>query len=174
MNATIFPSDLGHFALVWDEVALHRIILPYASQRKLQAAICTKERACDGRHATPHWVQQLAQDISAYYAGQLAIEQIKRPQLAFGKLTEFQSMVYAELSRTSSSEILSYQELARRVGRPKAARAVGSCMARNPFPLLIPCHRVVTASGKLGHFTADSGIVMKRQMQQLDVAISTH
>lgn len=67
--------------------------------------------------------------------------------------TEFQQAVWRELSRVKPGVTLSYGELAERVGRPGASRAVGGAMARNPLPIFVPCHRVLASTGKLGGFT---------------------
>jgi methylated-DNA-[protein]-cysteine S-methyltransferase len=65
------------------------------------------------------------------------------------KGSEFQKQVWAELSRIPIGESISYAELARRVGRPGAARAVGRANATNPIALIVPCHRVIGSTGKL-------------------------
>jgi O-6-methylguanine DNA methyltransferase len=67
--------------------------------------------------------------------------------------SEFDRLVLRRLYRTRPGQTLSYGELAREVGRPGAARAVGGAMRRNPIPILIPCHRVVTSSGAVGYYT---------------------
>ena len=67
--------------------------------------------------------------------------------------SDFDRMVLKRLYRTRPGETLSYGDLAREVGKPTAARAVGGAMRRNPIPILIPCHRVVTSAGNLGHYT---------------------
>lgn len=73
--------------------------------------------------------------------------------MSWAGLTAFQRQVIEELGKVPFGERVSYQELARRVGRPKAARAVGSAMAKNPYPLLYACHRVVPSSGAIGQFS---------------------
>jgi O-6-methylguanine DNA methyltransferase len=67
-------------------------------------------------------------------------------------LSEFQLKVLGLLQRVPRGEVRTYAELARKAGRPGAARAVGNTMARNPVPLLVPCHRVVPASGGIGNY----------------------
>lgn len=67
--------------------------------------------------------------------------------------SDFDRLVLKRLYRTRPGQTLSYGELAREVGRPNAARAVGGAMRRNPIPILVPCHRVVTSTGAIGHYT---------------------
>jgi methylated-DNA-[protein]-cysteine S-methyltransferase len=67
-------------------------------------------------------------------------------------LSKFQLQVLKELQKVPRGEVRTYSWLARKVGRPLAARAVGTTMARNPVPFLIPCHRVVPSSGGIGNF----------------------
>ena len=74
--------------------------------------------------------------------------------------TPFQRRVWDELRRIPFGETISYAELARRVGQPGAARAVGSANGRNPIGLIIPCHRVIAADGGLGGYGA--GLDRKR------------
>ena len=74
--------------------------------------------------------------------------------------TPFQLRVWQELRRIPWGQTISYGELARRVGNPKASRAVGQANAVNPIPLIIPCHRVIAADGSLGGYS--SGLDRKR------------
>lgn len=62
----------------------------------------------------------------------------------------------------------SYGELARRIGRPDSARAVGAAMGRNPIPLVIPCHRVICSDGRMGGFSAPGGLKLKRRMLAME------
>lgn len=71
--------------------------------------------------------------------------------------TDFQRRVWAELSRIPYGEAISYGELARRVGDPRASRAVGSANGRNPIAVIVPCHRVIAAGGRLGGFGGGLG-----------------
>jgi methylated-DNA-[protein]-cysteine S-methyltransferase len=77
-------------------------------------------------------------------------------------LTEFQQKVLRVLRQVPRGEVQTYAWLARRSGRPKAARAVGNTMARNPVPILIPCHRAVPAAGGIGNYGL--GKAMKREL----------
>jgi methylated-DNA-[protein]-cysteine S-methyltransferase len=83
--------------------------------------------------------------------------------------TPFQRRVWQELQRIPRGQAISYKELARRVGNPKASRAVGQANGRNPIPLIIPCHRVINADGGLGGFS--SGLDRKRWLLRHEGAL---
>ena len=84
--------------------------------------------------------------------------------------TDFQQLVWRELQRIPWGETVSYGELARRVGRPGAARAVGRANATNPISLVIPCHRVIGASGALTGY--GGGMDRKKALLELEGALS--
>jgi methylated-DNA-[protein]-cysteine S-methyltransferase len=89
-------------------------------------------------------------------------------QLVFpAPLTKFQSKVIAATRRVSFGETRSYTQIADQSGSPRAARAVGTCMKNNRFPIIVPCHRVVAASG-LGGFSAPRGVSLKRQLLTME------
>ena len=77
--------------------------------------------------------------------------------LANDSLTPFARKVQRELLKVPYGSVISYGELAEQAGSPRAARAVGGVMASNPFPLIVPCHRVVNADGHIGHYSAGHG-----------------
>jgi methylated-DNA-[protein]-cysteine S-methyltransferase len=82
--------------------------------------------------------------------------------LNFDKLTKFSASVLKKTSEIPHGKVATYSGLAAKVGSPGAARAVGTALANNPFPLVIPCHRVVRANGFLGGF--GGGIQMKKEL----------
>ena len=65
----------------------------------------------------------------------------------------------------------SYGELARRAGRPGAARAVGTAMRRNPWPIVVPCHRVLKGDGSIGGYSGRGGVKFKRQLLEMEAAL---
>jgi O-6-methylguanine DNA methyltransferase len=83
-------------------------------------------------------------------------------------LSPFHRRVLRAALRIPYGRTVTYSDLARRVGRPAAARAVGQAMARNPVPLVIPCHRVVAAGGGLGGYSG--GLALKRRLLALEGA----
>ncbi len=89
-------------------------------------------------------------------------------ELNWGNLTQFQTKVLKQCRRIPYGMTLTYSDLARQVGSPRAYRAVGSAMASNPFPLVVPCHRVVAVNGRLGGFSAPQGIGLKKRLLDLE------
>ena len=91
--------------------------------------------------------------ISAYFSGRRSVA----PKLDLSGLTAFQARVCTALMDCGFGEKTTYGELASAVGSPGASRAVGSVMAMNPWPLLVPCHRVLQSGGGLGNYSACDG-----------------
>ena len=85
-----------------------------------------------------------------------------------GALTPFWEVVVRQCREIPYGRTMSYGQLAARAQSPRAARAVGNCMARNRIPLIIPCHRVIAASGGPGPYSAPGGTAMKRRLLLLE------
>ena len=94
-------------------------------------------------------------------------------KLDYAGRTPFQRRVFEACRRISPGKTASYGELARKAKSPRAARAVGTAMANNRVPLIIPCHRVIAAGGKIGGFSAPDGIDMKRRLLAIESDSST-
>lgn len=82
--------------------------------------------------------------------------------------TEFQKSVWRVIDQIKFGETLSYADIASRVGKPKAARAVGGAVGANPVPLIVPCHRVLGASGKITGYSGGEGLPTKRKLLTLE------
>lgn len=78
--------------------------------------------------------------------------------------TEFQKKVWQAISEIPRGKTLSYKELAIKIGKPKAVRAVGNAVGANPVPITIPCHRVVKSDGSLGGYSGKGGVKTKRKL----------
>jgi methylated-DNA-[protein]-cysteine S-methyltransferase len=105
---------------------------------------------------------EVARQLRAYFAGQL--RHFELPLDLAG--TEFQRRVWLELTRIPYGETRTYQEMARAIGTPKAVRAVGAANGANPVAIVVPCHRVIGASGKLVGY--GGGLPLKRRLLTLE------
>lgn len=86
------------------------------------------------------------------------------------KGTEFQKKVWCELQKIPFGKTVSYMEIAKKIGKVKAVRAVGRANSANPAPVIIPCHRVIENSGKLGGYSGGTGI--KEKLLELEGSLS--
>jgi methylated-DNA-[protein]-cysteine S-methyltransferase len=116
----------------------------------------------------PSWIEDLTplrepiRQLRAYFAGEL--EKFDLPLAPEG--TPFQLKVWQELCDIPYGETIAYGELARRIGNPKAARAVGLANGSNPIPIIIPCHRVIGSNGKLTGY--GGGLPIKEKLLALE------
>ena len=121
--------------------------------------------ADSSRPAPAPWAKEAGRQLAEYFAGlrqkfDLPLEDLQG--------TPFQQDVWKACREIPYGRVSSYGALARRIGRPGAARAVGQALGANPLPLLIPCHRVVTAQERLGGFSG--GVRWKKKLLRLEDA----
>jgi len=91
-----------------------------------------------------------------------------------GPVSPFRARIYALCRHIPYGNTMTYGQLAWQAGSPRATRAVGQCLARNPIPILIPCHRVVGVGGQLVGFTAPGGLPMKKRLLQMEATGCQH
>jgi methylated-DNA-[protein]-cysteine S-methyltransferase len=109
-------------------------------------------------------LREAAEQLSAYFAGDL--KEFDLPLAPRG--TNFQQCVWSALRTIPYGQTRSYSQMAEAIGAPKSVRAVGAANGRNPIPIVIPCHRVIGASGKLVGF--GGGLPLKRKLLDLESA----
>jgi len=87
----------------------------------------------------------------------------------WSSLTAFQKKVLMAAVHIPYGSVDTYGTLARKIGSPRSARAVGNALAHNPFPLLIPCHRIIRGDGRMGGFSAGDGISIKNKLLSIEM-----
>jgi methylated-DNA-[protein]-cysteine S-methyltransferase len=107
-------------------------------------------------------VRQAEQELREYFAGRRRTFTVKLDLEG----TEFQRKAWQAMRKIPFGETISYGEQARKVGKPKAYRAVGSANGKNPIPIIVPCHRVLASDGSLGGYSL--GLSMKRRLLALE------
>jgi len=160
---TMFSSALGWMGIVGSERGLRNLTFGHASSKDALAALGNVSAS---KGELPHWMQETRELLVAYSRGD-AVD-LNRIPLDVAHRTPFEKRVREQLASIGYGRTISYGELAEAAGKPRAARAVGSIMARNPLPLVIPCHRVLGAKGKLGGYSAPSGLTMKSRLLNLE------
>ena len=116
----------------------------------------------------PRWVGNLIAKLKLYAAGE-NIGFADAP-LSLDHLTTFGAKVIARCREIPWGATSTYGDLAGAAGSPGAARAVGSVMAKNRYPLIVPCHRVLSAGGAIGGYSARDGLTMKRRLLAMEGA----
>lgn len=160
-----FDTAWGVFVLAASEDGVCGAILPVRSHRRAEQL--ARKRWSDATR-DDRLMPDLQRRIVSYYAGEPTDFDVP---LDLAALTPFRRSVLKRCAVVPYGQTVQYGELARRIGKPKASRAVGGAMAANPIPLIIPCHRVLPAGGKLGGFSADGGVDVKRRMLRLEGAM---
>lgn len=138
-----------------------RILLPHSDRRALKKEILRTGKAKPGH--TPA-VLNLCERIQAYFVGTPI--KASRKLLDLSGMTPLQRLVLEAAASVPHGEVRSYGQIAAQVGHPRAYRFVGTTLARNPFPILIPCHRIIRADGSAGEFYG--GTDLKTRMLGLE------
>jgi methylated-DNA-[protein]-cysteine S-methyltransferase len=163
----VFETALGWAGLVWSQAGLAGVRLPAADRDRARAAIA--RRWPDARESEPPAeIVELAGEIGDLLAG-------GRPDFAKARLDlaatpAFDAQVYAVARTIAPGETLTYGDVAGRLGDRKRAREVGAALGRNPWPIVVPCHRVTAADGRLGGFSAPGGQATKRKLLAIEGA----
>jgi methylated-DNA-[protein]-cysteine S-methyltransferase len=150
---TVTASPIGDLAVAVDEAGVCRV------------AFAPFEVALADR-PDPRLTGAVAQ-LAAYFAGELTTFELA---LSVRRGSEFERAVWTELSRIPYGEMRTYGEIATAAGDPGAARAVGVACNRNPLPIVVPCHRVVGAGGRLVGF--GGGLSRKRYLLELESRVA--
>jgi methylated-DNA-[protein]-cysteine S-methyltransferase len=155
-----FETALGRCGIRWSDIGITSVLLPSA--------------ATSGRLPLPD-AAAVPADVRDAIEGIQAVLEGKRRDLRDLRLDErgidsFRRRVYAATRDVQPGTIATYGQVARAIGEPEAARDVGAALARNPMPVIVPCHRVIAANGALHGFSAPGGIETKRRMLQLEGA----
>jgi O-6-methylguanine DNA methyltransferase len=156
-----FPSDLGWMAVCFFGDSVTRTTFGHRQENQAIKAV-----------GGPPVLQRLTTDqqsivdrLKAFARGEP--ERFDDVPIRLDDMTNFQRRALHQCRELHWGETASYGSIARRAGRPQAARAVGTAMAKNPVPLIIPCHRVVSASG-LGGFSAPGGCHTKQKLLHME------
>lgn len=162
----IFETAGGFCGIAWNTVGITRFQLPTRSAEATKRTLLRRLPEAEPGQPTPA-VLEAVDAARRYFAGE-AID-FSGFKLDLGEQDPFFEQIYAAARRLGWGHTTTYGTLAKELGAgPEAARDVGQAMARNPVPLIIPCHRVLAAGGKVGGFSAPGGSVAKARMLELE------
>lgn len=161
---TLFETPLGWMSVAWQNKNLTSMQLPDKREMLVEQ---------NEKHATqknpPKWVGHIITKIQNHLSGD--IQDFSDTPLALDTVTPFQKNVYQSALKIKPGTVVTYGDLAKSIGNPKASRAVGNALGRNPFAPIVPCHRIVAAGKSLGGFSAPGGLSTKTKLLELEGAV---
>jgi len=162
----LFETSLGTIGIAWRGDAITRLLLP----QKDVAAMARKLEAFGANPTEPSPFVSSIIDMVRRYANGEPIE-FSNVEVSAGDVGDMRAAIYAVLRTVPHGQTLTYGDLAKLAGYPGMAREIGEAMGKNPVPLIVPCHRVVAAGGRIGGFSAPGGSATKEKMLRLEGAL---
>ena len=160
-----FVTPVGLCGIAWNDAAITGLQLPEGSEGALHTRMTTRfgARRVDAPSTT---AQEAIDAIGALLRGESA--DLAGLPLDMTGVPAFHQRVYAVARRIPPGQTLTYGDVAERLGNRGLSRAVGQALGRNPFAIIVPCHRVVSASGGLGGFSAHAGVGLKQRLLEIE------
>ncbi len=171
MQFCVFRTDWGWCSIGWTASGVCYFSLPEGDKD----AVEKKARRKGGARTAeiPKSIVKVIEQVRVYFKdeGVLGKPTWDKLKVDCSHATPFFQLVWKETAKIPVGQTVSYGDLAKKVGRPKAARAVGMALGRNPVPLLVPCHRVFSSTGKPTGFSAPGGITTKLRLMDWEKAV---
>lgn len=162
---TLFDTALGPCGIVWTSRGIAGVNLPEGDHRKTRARLL--KRFPEAEETLPSAeIQKVIDDMIALIAGGKI--DFTHVALDHAPLPEFSKRIYEIVRAIPIGHTLTYGDIAKKLGDVSLAREVGQAMGRNPTPVIVPCHRVVAASGRAGGFSAPGGVDTKMKLLSIE------
>jgi methylated-DNA-[protein]-cysteine S-methyltransferase len=163
----LFETAIGACGIAWSERGIVGVQLPEASTRATRSRLLRRfPSACEAKPPAP--VQRTIADIVALLGGERS--DLGAAVLDSEEVPDFNRRVYDVARTIPAGSTLSYGEVAERLGDRNLARDVAQALGQNPFPIIVPCHRVMAAGGKTGGFSAPGGVRIKLRLLSIERA----
>lgn len=170
----LFDTAVGRSAIAWGPAGVVGLSLPDLNEVLLRARI-TRKFPDAVEASPPSEITRAVEAIAALLRGEPGKPEDPRDlsfvTLDMTGLPEFYQRAYAIARTIGPGATLTYGEIATRLGVRDAARAVGQAMGKNPFPIVVPCHRVLAAGGAIGGFSSRGGTPLKRRLLAIEGVI---
>lgn len=161
----LFETAIGLCGIAWGERGLRRVMLADADPARTRAGLARAAKGAREQPPPPR-VQEAIDRIQALLEGEVV--DLSKIVLDLAGVSPFDRRVTEVARAIAVGETLTYGEVAERIGALGEAREVGRALARNRFPLVVPCHRVVAANGGLGGFSAPGGTATKLRLLEIE------
>ncbi|MFK0689959.1 methylated-DNA--[protein]-cysteine S-methyltransferase [Mesorhizobium sp. IMUNJ 23033] len=161
----VFETVLGFMGIAWSEAGLMRLCLPERNRDTVERRLLRHPGvAASGEQ--PRWVVGLIASIKAYATGEDV--DFSGVPVDLAGIDDFRLAIYDAARKLGYGETTTYGELAKRAGHAGLPRETGAALGANPVPLVIPCHRILAAGGKIGGFSAPGGSATKEKMLAME------
>ena len=160
---TLFDTDFGTCGIVWTPRGVSGFNFPEASPTDTEARL---RRIAEPADVVPDEIDEAIVLLQRYFSGDPV--DLSGIRVDFTGVSDFHRQVYEAARKLGWGETVTYGELARRVGDPAAARAVGHALGRNPVAIVVPCHRILAAGNKIGGFSAFGGVGSKQRLLTME------
>ncbi len=163
----LFNTTLGRCGIAWSAVGVTGVQLPEQRDSATRTRLLRRYRgACE--ESPPIHVQQAIDGIAGLLRGEG--RDLSAVALDMAGVAQFDQRVYGVARTIPAGTTLTYGDIAVRLGDSSVAREVGRSLGQNPFPIIVPCHRVLAAGGKLGGFSAAGGVTTKLRLLAIEGA----
>lgn len=165
IHYAFYSTSYGTGAIIFNQRGVKSLLLPQPKE-KLERELRLKD--CENRHRISYNIgdfslSSLRRALSDYFTGRAVKFDFL---LDLSEFSQFERDVYGTIRKIPYGEVKSYQEVAKEVSKVKASRAVGNALAKNPIPVMVPCHRVVGKNSRVGGFSA--GLDWKKRLLELE------
>jgi len=167
LSFCLFDTAIGCCGIVWNSRGIAGVALPEKTEKAMRGRLRRRSPAAV-EAAPPENVQRIVGDIVRLLGGETI--DLSHVALDSSDLPEFNRRVYDVARAIPVGSTLSYGEIAERLGDRSLAREVAQALSQNPFPLIVPCHRVLAAGGKMGGFSGPGGVRTKLRLLSIEGA----
>jgi len=165
----LFESAIGVCGIAWGPGGLLGVQLPEGDTQRTQSRLVRRFPELPFVEPSPEILQAMER-LAAFLAG--ARDDLRDLALDMTQIGAFDRNVYDEARAIPPGETITYGTLAARLGDPAQARAVGQALGRNPWPVVVPCHRITAAEGRTGGFSAPGGQATKLRLLEIEGALA--
>lgn len=162
---SLFDTPLGRCGIAWTEDGVIGVQLPEKTIAQTRLRLLRHCPEAD-EETPPREIERAIADIKALFSGEK--KSLRAVRLDMGLVAAFNARVYETTRAIPPGQTRTYGQIARAVGKPDGARAVGQALGRNPFPIVVPCHRVIGVDGRLVGFSANGGVITKLKMLEIE------
>jgi len=167
----LFDTTIGRCAIAWGPDGIVGLKLPERNDGAIRSRMRRHHPEAEER-TVPLEVKAVIDSIQRLMMGEA--RDLSSVALDMSRVPEFDRRVYLEARTIAFGETLTYGDIAIRLGDVSLSRAVGQALGRNPFAIIVPCHRVLAAGGKSGGFSAPGGVDTKRRLLEIEGARALH